>query len=1006
MSNYEARQAVGGTEVCLPSYYGAWRLSGLCFARLGKLVLFMTPLALITVVGGGCAGEDAVSCDEIECEKPAECDDSEGDAICVCPPGYRDVNQDGSKCEDIDECAEDLDDCAENAICTNTEGGYDCACPPAAYSGDGKQCKCAAGYSEVSGKCLANDGTQCRLNSDCVNGHCVSGVCCAVACDRPGECETSRGASCADGRTCVYPAAEDGSGCEDGNACTASDSCVAGSCVGGRAPDCDDGNPCTDDSCDSGSGCVYQNNTDECDDDNACTVDDACEDGECVGDAVDCDDDNPCTDDSCDPDSGCEYENNEDSCDDGDACTTDDTCDDGECVGGDEPDCDDENECTEDSCDDVEGCVYDDKPDDTPCDDGNACTPAPEEGGSGCHDGRCVGLLSIVCDDGNPCTDNHCDPSDTDGDPCYFTDNTAECEDGDACTVGESCVDGACVGGQTRVCDDENPCTNDGCDPNTGCTVENIEGECDDGNPCTVDDRCVYGECKDTKPRVCDDSDICTDNRCDPTDTDGDPCHYDHNSAPCNDNNPCTETAFCSEGDCTGDGNTCGPNSTSCNPGPPKSCVCEENYFDVNGYCVPNTNECTVVPALCDENAVCNDPSNDPGDYECTCNFGFKGDGKVSGTGCTDINECANDPCGISDGRASACLQPEPGVYTCSCIEPMYMEVDAGDGPTCGCNFNGTYAIRIETLASWEDIDYIEDGEDTNLSWAILNQNYLPDGTLRIETIQCGGTVADLCSEGNPIYGPTNSIVQPAFAQFTPIQAYPIPPILPTSVAEMSLPLAFADQPFLTPLTASLVGISLDDPFGEWPPSRRNIAGGGGTRVNGAAWANHDNDSAPAVTSYVVPPGGSGSLSVDPPFEYGATSPACPRSDPSADRSPYWWFPSSWAELVKRFHIGTRLLSQLSGTIRDCGLIEGDVIGPNTGKNAGQFLAQVRFHSCVRCEQKEEYSDCPDQACNDFEVLFYDNQPQDTQTIESSTFIIKSIPADYDCGDVRGMSFE
>ncbi|MFT7623278.1 MAG: hypothetical protein ACI9WU_002461 [Myxococcota bacterium] len=86
------------------------------------------------------------------------------------------------------------------------------------------------------------------------------------------------------------------------------------------------------------------------------------------------------------------------------------------------------------------------------------------------------------CSDDNPCTDDSCDPAVG----CIFTDNTEPCDDWDACTADDTCAAGSCVGGEAPVCDDSDPCTPDFCESATGC----VAGEalvCDDGNPCTTD---------------------------------------------------------------------------------------------------------------------------------------------------------------------------------------------------------------------------------------------------------------------------------------------------------------------------------------------------------------------------------------------------------------------------------------------------------------------------------------------------------------------------------------
>jgi CSLREA domain-containing protein len=73
--------------------------------------------------------------------------------------------------------------------------------------------------------------------------------------------------------------------------------------------------------------------------------------------------------------------------------------------------------------------------------------------------------VPVVCDDGNPCTDDSCDP--TTG--CVHENNTAMCDDGDACTTHDACANGTCAGPVATDCDDGNSCTADSCDHLTGC---------------------------------------------------------------------------------------------------------------------------------------------------------------------------------------------------------------------------------------------------------------------------------------------------------------------------------------------------------------------------------------------------------------------------------------------------------------------------------------------------------------------------------------------------------
>ena len=70
-----------------------------------------------------------------------------------------------------------------------------------------------------------------------------------------------------------------------------------------------------------------------------------------------------------------------------------------------------------------------------------------------------------LCDDDNPCTDDACNPATG----CVFTNNAAACDDGNACTTGDVCGGGVCSPGGPANCDDGICCTIDSCIPATGC---------------------------------------------------------------------------------------------------------------------------------------------------------------------------------------------------------------------------------------------------------------------------------------------------------------------------------------------------------------------------------------------------------------------------------------------------------------------------------------------------------------------------------------------------------
>lgn len=130
--------------------------------------------------------------------------------------------------------------------------------------------------------------------------------------------------------------------------------------------------------------------------------------------------------------------------------------------------------------------------------DGEACSLGSSSGfclAGGCDDNPCA---SIDCDDGNPMTENLCDPFTGDCSnpglaeltPCELEGVLGEC-------MSAVCV-GLCEDSATR-CDDNNACTGDSCDPETGCVNTDL---CNDGNPCTEDvcispgtGTCQHGTC-------------------------------------------------------------------------------------------------------------------------------------------------------------------------------------------------------------------------------------------------------------------------------------------------------------------------------------------------------------------------------------------------------------------------------------------------------------------------------------------------------------------------------
>jgi hypothetical protein len=324
-----------------------------------------------------------------------------------------------------------------------------------------------------------------------------------------------------------------------------------------------------------------------------------CKNGECVGCAEDanCDDGSACTSDVCmTATSSCAHTPVSGACDDGDACTRVDACANGFCVGGDPIVCDTApGQCFEaaGTCDPADGtCVYAAKEAGATCSDDNACTTM-----DGCVDGDCIGGPPLDCDDQNECTDDGCDAASG----CTHTNNTLGCEDGDACTVSDVCAGGGCTAGTALNCDDGNPCTTDGCDPATGCTHANVG----DGTTCMfaggMAGMCSQGSCVGcTLAAHCDDGNPCTDDTCN-----GGTCAHGANTAACNDGDACTHTDRCSGGTCGGTAISCVSSTCvtrTCNG----TATCSETIHNGRS-CTDDGNACT--DDICNASGTCTHPS-------------------------------------------------------------------------------------------------------------------------------------------------------------------------------------------------------------------------------------------------------------------------------------------------------------------------------------------------------------------------------------------------------------
>ena len=141
------------------------------------------------------------------------------------------------------------------------------------------------------------------------------------------------------------------------------------------------------------------------------------------------------------------------------------------------------------------------------CEDGNLCTI-----GETCQSSQCAGGQPVGCAPLDDCHEEGvCDPATG---QCTTPEKPdgAPCSDGDLCTTGDQCAAGLCLGPLPVSCLDGSACTTDVCDPGLGCSNQAVS--CDDGDACTAD-ACDPASGCSIAPLSCDDGDPCTADGCD-----------------------------------------------------------------------------------------------------------------------------------------------------------------------------------------------------------------------------------------------------------------------------------------------------------------------------------------------------------------------------------------------------------------------------------------------------------------------------------------------------------
>jgi hypothetical protein len=555
-----------------------------------------------------------------------------------------------------------------------------------------------------------------------------------------------------------------------------------------------------------------------------------------------------------------------------------------------------------------------------------ACSGGFEGDGHVCTDiDECAPNGTAMCAEHGHCQ-NHRNGYDCACDPLYEGNGKSQCRD--SCEL--ALADAARCGGRDHARCSFSPEGTAGC---SSC----LPGYVGDGKSCTASPECAALNCGTNT--VC--SGASGQRRCECA-----PGFTGDAQAGCSDVDECQ----------TGQA-SCDSASSKCqNVAGGYVCTCKDGFERVDGVCV-NIDECARKKDLCDSAAICTDrtPGADsPLGYSCECKPGYQGDGLA----CVDIDECAEHTDGCFKDGSSSCKNTRGG-YECECLKGY---IGDAKSEACYCDLSGYWATRQDTTLELPvreagDVVLIAASTTRATVWELNRFTY--DGkNLAVETQACG---ADVPAE---IYSP---LYEEVYASYIPFAVYDKFKLEPAADVPMSKSEALPNKTFMTPRTAALNGLKLNDPVNDpWPAST--------AAVPVDAWVDPDQDGEPGITLWPGP-------TTQHPVSLGA------------ENDTYNYLPvalkDNSSEIKTRVgcvSTAIRSIGYRQGRIETCGRLTGKLI---TEKTEG------RVHSCsqlrdtdwntvdVTCNTKDWTNA---RHCSPDQVQFLDEQDQRTKV--TATFEI------------------